>query len=130
MNKKPDRKTPAPFRGSRYDMKLNDFCEQAGIQLKVVLSRLNTSNWPDFDAILVPTEAKDVMPNQVRRILYLQNHGWSNAELARRFSATEDGIESIRNMTDYQKSIFENSTGIWLDVPEDFDPVKVWEVKA
>ena len=74
MNKQKNRYTP--FAGDMR-MPVNEFCEKYGLDLKVVMRRMNILYWEDYDALVVPQEFGDVTADKIRRALEMISYGLS-----------------------------------------------------
>ena len=105
MNKQTSRYTPK-YLPQQYVMRLADFCTWYDRELRVIMRRLNTKRWLDFEALVVPTELEDTTPDLIQRALKLINQGQQNAYIAKRLDIPENHVEFIRNMSDYEKEVY------------------------
>lgn len=105
MNKQTSRYTPK-YLPQQYVMRLADFCTWYDRELRVIMRRLNTKRWLDFEALVVPTELEDTTPDLIQRALKLINQGQQNAYIAKRLDIPESHVEFIRNMSDYEKEVY------------------------
>ena len=78
MNKQKDRYTP--FSGAMR-MPVDQFCYKYGLNLKLVMHRMNTLYWEDFDALVIPQELGNTSADKIRRCLELKSKGWSNLNI-------------------------------------------------
>lgn len=109
MNKQKRRYTKGMPR--EYKMPLDEFCMLYGIDLKVIMHRLNITCWEDYDALIVPTSLMDTKPHTIRRALNLLDMGWKDDQIARRLAIPEEHIDIIRGLSDYEKEIYSNANG-------------------
>lgn len=89
-----------------YRMPISEFCMRYGRDLKVILHRLNTTCWLDFDALVVPTTLGDTKPHIIKRTLKMLNMGWSHKEIASRLGIPEEHVDIIENLSDYEKEVY------------------------
>ena len=89
-----------------YKMPIDEFCMRYGLDIKVIMHRLNITCWQDFDALVVPTALWDTKPHIIKRALTLLNMGWSHAEIAKRLGIPDEHVAIIENMSDYEKEIY------------------------
>lgn len=105
MNKQKNRYTP--FTG-KYKMPVDEFCQKYGVNLKVIMRRMNVLYWEDFDALVVPQELGDTSADRVVRTLKLIDMGWSDESIVTRMDISIDVLNHIKNMDDYRKDMFRN----------------------
>lgn len=108
MNKQKTRYTARELVDFR--MPINEFCLIYGRDLKVVMHRLNISNWFDYDALIVPTELGDTTPDKIRRVLTLIEYHWSDAAIAKHLSVPEAHVGIIKNLSEYEKQIYSDKS--------------------
>jgi hypothetical protein len=80
MNKQKTRYTP--FSGE-YRMPVNLFCKKYGINLRLIMHRMNVLYWEDFDSLVIPQELGDTSADKIRRTLQLLNMGWKKESIAK-----------------------------------------------
>ena len=105
MNKQKNRYTSKAL-PQQYIMPINEFCVWYGLDLKVIMHRLNITNWDDFDALIVPTDLLDTKPPTIKRALKLMEMKWSDAEIARRLDIPLNHVERIHAMSEYEKQMY------------------------
>ena len=133
MNKQKDRFTP--FKG-KYRMPINQFCERYGLNLQVVLHRLNVKYWDDFDALVVPQELGDAKVNLIARAIKRIDMGWTMREICN-LGFSEEQIEFIKSMSEYKKEMFRSMLQVntlhldpdKIDLDKIFTEVDGWEVR-
>lgn len=126
MNKQKNRYTP--FAGDMR-MPVNEFCEKYGLDLKVVMRRMNILYWEDYDALVVPQEFGDVTADKIRRALEMISYGWSYECIAKKFDLPVEMIVRMDNMNDYYKSIFKEMDNYFFLNPDKIDLKKIFSVK-
>lgn len=136
MNKQKTRYVPFP---APYRMKLDEFCEKYGRDLKVVLHRLNVKFWDDFDAIVVPTDIasvvdgkvkNDVEAHKIKRALSMINMGLSDGYIMRRLDITERNLDVIKGLSEYEKTMYLEMDQYFYLNPKKVDISKIFkEVK-
>ena len=109
MNKQKTRYTKGMPKA--YKMPIDEFCERYGLDIKVIMHRLNITCWQDFDALVVPTSLWDTKPHIIKRVLKMLNMGWSHPEIANRLGIPEQHISIIENMSEYEKEIYTDAEG-------------------
>ena len=124
MNKQKNRYTP--FTG-KYKMPVDEFCQKYGVNLKVIMRRMNVLYWEDFDALVVPQELGDTSADRVVRTLKLVDMGWSDESIVTRMDISLDVLNHIKNMDEYRKDMFRNGMKnyFYLD-PEKIDLDKIF----
>lgn len=134
MNKQKTRYTKGMPKA--YKMPIDEFCMRYGLDIKVIMHRLNITCWQDFDALVVPTSLWDTKPHIIKRALNLLNMGWSHKEIANRLGIPEEHVDIIENMSDYEKEIYTDAEGKYfktffhlnseaIDVSRIFHPVDI-----
>ena len=109
MNKQKTRYTKGMPKA--YKMPIDEFCERYGLDIKVIMHRLNITCWQDFDALVVPTSLWDTKPHIIKRVLKMLNMGWSHPEIANRLGIPEQHVSIIENMSEYEKEIYTDAEG-------------------
>ena len=94
-----------------YKMPVDEFCTMYDRNLKVVMHRLNVSNWDDFDALVVPTNLGDTKPPLIKRVLRMLQMNWGDEEIAKRLSIPVEHVVDIKNLSDYEKEIYSDEGG-------------------
>lgn len=124
MNKQKNRYTP--FAG-KYKMPVDEFCQKYGVNLKVIMRRMNVLYWEDFDALVVPQELGDTSADRVVRTLKLVDMGWSDESIVTRMDISIDALSYIKNMDEYRKDMFRNGMKnyFYLD-PDKIDLDKIF----
>ena len=92
-----------------YRMPISEFCMRYDRDLKVILHRLNTSSWLDYDALVVPTSLWDTKPPIIQRALILLERGWSHDEIARRLGIPVEQVSVIEHLSDYEKEVYKDA---------------------
>ena len=136
MNKQPNRKTH--LTPAKYNIPLKTFCKKYNREEKVVMRRLNTKKWMDYDAIVVPTELGDTTPNIIAEAMKKINNpnvNLSNASIAKSLGIPEEHVEFIRNMSEYEHEIYSHPEKYFMsyfylkpsaiDVSRIFEPLAV-----
>jgi len=103
MDKKANRLVP--FKG-KYKMRLDVFCNKYGRDVRRVLHRMHARPWGDKEANIVPTALEDTGHERVKQALSLIEYGWSDNEIAKRIGVEPRIVPHIRNMSDYEKTVF------------------------
>ena len=103
MNKQKDRYTP--FTG-KYRMPVNKFCHKYGLNLKLIMRRMNTLHWEDFDSLVIPQELGDTSADKIRRTLMLLDLNWSKESIQKRMNLDINMITKIENLDNYRKRMF------------------------
>ena len=125
MNKQKDRYTP--FKGA-YRMPVNEFCNKYGISLRVIMHRMNVLYWEDFDSLVIPENLGDTSADKIRRVLMLNDEGWSKAEIKKRVGVPDNIINNILAMDDYMKDIFtKNMKNYFFLDPKKIDISKIFK---
>ena len=89
-----------------YKMPIDEFCMCYGLDIKVIMHRLNITCWQDFDALVVPTALWDTKPHIIKRALKMLNMGWSHKEIANRLGIPDEHVAIIENLSEYEKEIY------------------------
>lgn len=105
MNKQKNRYTP--FSG-KYKMPVDEFCMKYGLDLKVVMHRMNVLYWEDFDSLVIPQSVGDTPADKVRRTLMLINQNWDRESIAKRMGIPVDVVAAIDEMDEYRQKMFLN----------------------
>jgi hypothetical protein len=128
MNKQKNRYTP--FTG-KYRMPVDEFCMKYGLDLKLVMRRMNTLYWEDFDALVIPQELGSTPADKIRRILEMKKQNWDNNAIRHRIRVDVKTIERVEGLDDYIKSLFLNMDNYFylnpskVDLDRVFTPVKL-----
>ena len=128
MNKQKNRYTP--FTG-KYRMPVDEFCMKYGLDLKLVMRRMNTLYWEDFDALVIPQELGSTSADKIRRILEMKKQNWDNKAIKNRIRVDMKVIERVEGLDDYMKSLFLNMDNYFyltpskVDLDRVFTPVKL-----
>lgn len=109
MNKQKTRYTKGMPKA--YKMPIDEFCMRYGLDIKVIMHRLNITCWEDFDAMVVPTALWDTKPHIIKRILKMLSMGWGHEEIAKRLGIPENHVEIVENLSDYEKEIYTDAEG-------------------
>lgn len=117
MNKQKNRYTP--FSG-KYKMPVDEFCMKYGLDLKIVMHRMNVLYWEDFDSLVIPQNVGDTSADKIRRTLMCLNQGWDFQSTARRMSIPVKSVEAIAKMDEYRQKMFLNMDNYFF-----LDPKKV-----
>lgn len=124
MNKQKNRYTP--FSG-KYRMPVDEFCYKYGLNLKVVMRRMNVLYWEDFDSLVIPTELGDTSADKIRRSLMLLQNGWDKEKICDRTGVTAETLEKINNLSDYLKNIFLGMENFFFIEPKKVDLDKIFK---
>lgn len=125
MNKQKDRYTP--FTG-KYRMPVNEFCEKYGLDLKLVMHRMNTLYWEDFDALVVPQQLGSLPADKIRRILELEKNGWTDDSIKKRIKVKNEVLQSVKQLDPYMKNIFLTMDHYFYLNPKKIDLAKVFQL--
>lgn len=123
MNKQKTRYTP--FKGA-YKMPVDEFCERYGLDLRVVMHRMNALYWEDFDALVIPQNVGDTSADKVRRALMLLNSKWTFPEISKRLSLDVEVVKNISQMDDYRKKMFLEMDNYFFLNPAKVDVSKIF----
>lgn len=123
MNKQKNRKTP--FNG-KYKMGVDEFAEKYGLDLKVIMRRMNCLFWDDFDAIVVPTELGDTSPDKIRRALKLVDNDWNDNDIETHLQMKRGTMQTIHQLSPYMKKVFEEMDNFFFLNPANVDLDKVF----
>lgn len=123
MNKQKNRYTP--FSG-KYKMPVDEFCKIYGLNLKLVMHRMNTLYWEDFDSLVIPQELGSIPADKIRRVLEMQKNGWKTDMIQKRMKIEAKAIENIGSMDNYRKSIFLNMDNYFYLNPKKINLDKIF----
>ena len=107
-------------------MPVNEFCEKYGLDLKVVMRRMNVLYWEDYDSLVVPQELGDISADKIRRSLEMLKYGWSHENIAKKFGIPLESVDIIENLNDYYKEIFLNMDNYFFLNPYKIDLNKIF----
>lgn len=130
MNKQKDRRTP--FQG-KYKMPVDAFCEKYGLDLKLVMHRMNVLFWEDFDSLVIPMALKDTSIWQVKRALNMLDSKGCNTDafIVKRLDLENDEIlNAIKNLSEYEKEMFRNTKSDFFLDPSKIDISKIFKEKG
>ena len=123
MNKQKNRYTP--FKG-QMRMPVDEFCKKYGLDLKLVMHRMNTLYWEDFDALVIPQELENLSADKIRRALELKKSGWENDSIRQRLKISEKLISKIYELDEYRKEMFLGMDNYFFLNPSKIDLSKIF----
>ena len=123
MNKQKNRYTPFP---GEYRMPVDMFCRKYGIDLRVIMHRMNVLYWEDFDSLVIPQELGDTSADKIRRTLQLLDMGWTKESISKRMNVSLNVVDKIDALDDYRKNMFLNMDNYFFLNPEKIDITKIF----
>jgi len=124
MNKQKTRYTPFE---EPYRMRVEDFCDMYGLDIKVIMHRMNVLFWEDFDALVIPQNVGDTSADRIRRTLTLLEQGWDYKAIQARMNISEEIVRNIQEMDDYLKQIFMEMDHYFFLNPKKIDVSKIFK---